>query len=60
MAKEEYELNINDDGDVEINGILIDNETFDEDKIGYTVREREELIDDLMMWISECKQIGMT
>lgn len=50
----EYELNITEKGDVEINGTKIEESALE--KSGYTVREKEQQEDDLMMWISECKQ----
>lgn len=38
-----------------INGILIPNEIFDEEKIDFRIVDRESFIDDLINWISECK-----
>jgi hypothetical protein len=48
-----YEVKLKEE--YEINGIEIDinSEAFED--IGYTIREREEMINDLIMWISETK-----
>jgi len=41
-----------------INGVEIDSDTFE--KVGYGIRDREDLIENLIMWISEgnkCKEL---
>lgn len=40
--------------EVYINGILINEDIFNEEKADYRLIEREELINDLIMWIEEC------
>jgi hypothetical protein len=38
-----------------INGKMIPNEIFDEEKIDFKIVDRESFIDDLISWIAECK-----
>ncbi len=49
---ENYNLQITGEG-VFINGILISEDIFNEEKIGYSPRDREQQINDLYMWIGE-------
>ncbi len=41
---------------IKINNILIDEEIFREEIVEYTLRERKEMIDSLISWISEAKE----
>jgi hypothetical protein len=50
-----YTIRINDNGQVLINNILINEEIFNQEEISYKVVEREQQIEDLIMWISESK-----
>ena len=38
-----------------INGIEVPNEIFEEEKVDFKIINREEFLDDLIDWISECK-----
>ena len=38
-----------------INGIEVPNEIFEEEKVGFKIINREEFLNDLINWISECK-----
>lgn len=38
-----------------INGILVPNQIFEQEKIDFKIIDREYFIDDLIDWISECK-----
>ena len=38
-----------------INGVKIKDKVFDQEKTDYRIEERENLIDNLINWISECK-----
>ena len=49
----EYNLKIDEEG-VKINGTLINEEIFNQEKQEYNVVDRKQQIDDLIMWISEC------
>jgi len=49
----EYNAEINDEGQIEINGEIIDESIFNEERINYFLREREDFIDILIDWISE-------
>lgn len=42
-------------GNYYINGIEIDDELFNQEKVEYRIEHRESLIDNLIMWISECR-----
>lgn len=46
-------LNINNNG-VEIDGILINDKIFQEEKVNWTVTDKETQIDHLIDWIGEC------
>lgn len=48
-----YNLEIDSEESVRINGILINEEIFEKEKVDYRVSEREDQIDHLVMWISE-------
>lgn len=50
-TKLKFELEIDDEGNAYINDILIDREVFE--KVDCIIRDREQLIEDLCMWISE-------
>ena len=49
---EKYNLDIREEG-VYINETLIDEKIFQEEKVDYSPREREEQINDLYIWIGE-------
>lgn len=44
---------INSEGDYQINDIMINNKIFDEELYPYRIEEREEIINNLVMWISQ-------
>ena len=50
---ETYNLNIKEEG-VFINETLINEKIFQEEKVDYSVQEREDQIDHLIDWIGEC------
>jgi len=43
------------DNDVKINNIVIDTKVFDDEIVSYRVMDRESEVDNLIQWISECK-----
>lgn len=48
--------NITEQGDnFFINGVEIPNEIFEQEKVDFKIVDRESFIDDLINWISECK-----
>ena len=49
-------IKINYKNDREINGIEIDDSIFDDELTDFTIVDRDELIDDLISWISEATQ----
>jgi hypothetical protein len=49
---ENYKIEMTHEG-IKINNILINEDIFRNEKIGYSVRDREEQINDLFMWIGE-------
>jgi hypothetical protein len=49
------QVEITENGEVEINGTLIKDEIFREEKVDYRLSEREQIINDLIDWISESK-----
>lgn len=49
----EYNLRIDEEG-VKINGTLINEEIFNQEKVDYSPRDRKDFIDTLIDWISEC------
>ncbi len=49
-----YTITENENGFL-LNGIEIPNEIFDHDLSDYKIIEREQFLDDLINWISECK-----
>ena len=51
---ENHNLKITDENQIFINETLINENIFQEEKVGYIVREREEQIDFLIDWIGEC------
>lgn len=48
-----YEININDEGETEINGEVINSKIFDEELVDYKVVDREDQIEHLCVWITE-------
>jgi len=49
----EYNAEINDEGQIELNGEIIDESIFNEERVDYSLRERDDFIDTLIDWISE-------
>ena len=54
MKKAKYIISMN-ENDFLINGIKISDEVFNQEKTDYRIKERESMINDLIDWISECK-----
>ena len=52
-----YDIEINDNNDIMINNIKINVKIFEEQCIDWKFLERDNLIDDLINWISEAKGI---
>jgi len=48
-----YEIDINDEGEIEINGEVINSKIFNEELVDYSVVDREDRIEYLCMWITE-------
>jgi hypothetical protein len=51
----EYNLKIDNEG-VKINGIPINEEIFNQEKVDYRITDREDQVEHLCMWISEAGQ----
>lgn len=54
MVNQEYNIDWN-EGNIKINGTLINEEIFNQEKADYSVRDREDEIENLCMWISEAR-----
>jgi len=50
----EYEIKISDDYKYYINDIEINESIFDDEKVEYFIKEREDFIDTLIDWIGDC------
>jgi len=56
---ENYKIEIKEE-EVFINGILINEEIFNQEKVNYSVREREDEINNLIDWIGEARRSDRT
>ena len=53
MVKKEYSISMNDLGQYKVNDIVIKQEIFDKELFEYDIRERDDMIEHLIDWISE-------
>jgi hypothetical protein len=53
LHETDYEAFRDDKGDVVINGVVVNDKIFNEELVGYILRDREDLVENLCLWISE-------